>query len=353
MKNCLHLLALLVPVLLRGAALPGDAAISKAELIYEQASYPQSHASTIVETSAGSLLAAWFGGTYESHPDVRIWLSRYENGRWTEGVPVADGIQHAAKRYPTWNPVLFQPNTGPLQLYYKVGPSPETWWGMVMTSVDDGRTWSKPRRLPEDILGPIKNKPVQLADGTLISPSSIEDPTRGWLVYIEISRDVGKTWERVGPLNTKEEFNAIQPSVLTYPDGRLQILCRSKEKVVTQTWSTDQGRTWSKMTSTGLNIPNSGSDAVTLADGRQLLVYNHKDGPESSDVRNWGTRWPLNVATSTDGVTWKLVATLEREPNRHGYAYPAVIQTRDGLVHITYTWNRERIKHVVLDPNKL
>jgi predicted neuraminidase len=353
MKHRLLLLLVLAPVLLRGAALPGDAAIRKAELIYEQAPYPQSHASTIVETSAGSLLAAWFGGTYESHPDVRIWLSRYENGRWTEGVPVADGIQHAAKRYPTWNPVLFQPKTGPLLLYYKVGPSPETWWGMVMTSTDDGRTWSEPRRLPEDILGPIKNKPVQLADGTLISPSSIEDPDRGWLVYIEISRDVGQTWELVGPLNTKEEFNAIQPSVLTYPDGRLQILSRSQEKVVTQNWSTDQGRTWSKMTSTGLNIPNSGSDAVTLADGRQLLVYNHKDGPESADVRNWGTRWPLNVATSTDGVTWKLVATLESEPNRHGYAYPAVIQTRDGLVHITYTLNRERIKHVVLDPSQL
>jgi predicted neuraminidase len=272
-----------------------------------------------------------------------------EGGR----VRVADGIQHAGKRYPTWNPVLFQPANGPLMLFYKVGPTPETWWGMVMTSTDDGRTWSEPRRLPEDILGPIKNKPVQLADGTLISPSSIEDPDRGWLVYIEISRDVGQTWELVGPLNTKEEFNAIQPSVLTYPDGRLQILSRSQEKVVTQNWSTDQGRTWSKMTSTGLNIPNSGSDAVTLADGRQLLVYNHKDGPESADVRNWGTRWPLNVATSTDGVTWKLVATLESEPNRHGYAYPAVIQTRDGLVHITYTLNRERIKHVIVDPNKL
>lgn len=331
-------------------SIPG---VLKAEYIYEKASYPQSHASTIVETARGSLIAAWFGGTHEKNPDVGIWLSRYESGRWSESVEVANGVQHASKRYPTWNPVLFQPRGGPLMLFYKVGPSPETWWGMVMTSTDDGRTWSEPRRLPEDILGPIKNKPVQLADGTLISPSSTEDQERGWLVYIEISRDLGKTWQLVGPLNTKEEFNAIQPSVLTYPDGRLQILSRSKEKVITQNWSSDQGRTWSKMTSTGLNIPNSGSDAVTLADGRQLLVYNHKDGPESADVRNWGTRWPLNLATSTDGKVWKMVATLESEPLRHGYAYPAIIQTRDGLVHITYTWNRERIKHVIVDPKKL
>ena len=347
------LLLVLGTIRLLGSSLPGDAALLKAGFIYETAPYPQSHASTIVETTGGSLIAAWFGGTHERNPDVGIWLARYEQGRWTEGVEVANGVQHAGKRYPTWNPVLFQPKTGPLMLFYKVGPSPETWWGMVMTSTDDGRTWSEPRRLPEDILGPIKNKPVQLADGTIISPSSIEDDERGWLVYIEISRDVGRTWELVGPLNTKEAFNAIQPSVLTYPDGRLQILSRSKEKVITQNWSTDNGRTWSRMTSTGLNIPNSGSDAVTLADGRQLLVYNHKDGPESADVRDWGTRWPLNLATSTDGLTWTMVATLETEPNRHGYAYPAVIQTRDGLVHITYTWNRERIKHVIVDPNKL
>ncbi len=348
----LPLLALAAARLL-GGSLSGDAGVLKAEFIYEKASYPQSHASTIVETSGGSLIAAWFGGTHERNPDVGIWVSRYENGRWTESVEVADGVQHPGKRYPTWNPVLFQPKTGPLMLFYKVGPSPEAWWGMVMTSTDDGRTWSEPRRLPEDILGPIKNKPIQLEDGTIISPSSIEDDKLGWLVHMEISRDFGKTWEIVGPLNSKEKFNAIQPSVLTYADGRLQILSRSKEKVITQNWSSDHGRTWSKMTSTGLNIPNSGSDAVTLADGRQLLVYNHKEGPESADVRNWGTRWPLNVATSTDGVNWKMVATLETEPNRHGYAYPAVIQTRDGLVHITYTWNRERIKHVVVDPKKL
>ncbi len=342
--------AALIPAgLAATTSIPG---VLKAEYIYEKASYPQSHASTIVETARGSLIAAWFGGTHEKNPDVGIWLSRYESGRWSESVEVANGVQHASKRYPTWNPVLFQPRGGPLMLFYKVGPSPETWWGMVMTSTDDGRTWSEPRRLPEDILGPIKNKPVQLADGTLISPSSTEDQERGWLVHIEISRDLGKTWQLVGPLNTKEEFNAIQPSVLTYPDGRLQILSRSKEKVITQNWSSDQGRTWSKMTSTGLNIPNSGSDAVTLADGRQMLVYNHKDGPESADVRNWGTRWPLNLATSTDGKVWKMVATLESEPLRHGYAYPAIIQTRDGLVHITYTWNRERIKHVIVDPKK-
>ncbi|MDP2227262.1 MAG: sialidase family protein, partial [Moraxellaceae bacterium] len=296
------------------------------------------------------------------------------NGRWTPGVQVADGVQHSHKRYPTWNPVLFQPRPAgaPLMLFYKVGPTPETWWGMLMTSTDGGRTWSEPRRLPEDVLGPIKNKPIELADGTILCGSSTEDPVTGaWLVHLERTADLGRTWEVTPPIHTAAEFNAIQPSILTYPDGRLQLLCRSKDKTLTTSWSGDDGRTWSPMTSSGLFNPNSGSDAVTLADGRQLLIYNLRDtvggaprnpkanalGGAQPDIagaaEDWGVRWPLNVSVSRDGEQWDMLVTLEDEPRQHGYAYPAVIQTRDGLVHITYTWNREKIKHVVVDPEKL
>lgn len=341
-------------------AAPRAAAIVTAEFIHEPSTYPECHASTIVETTAGELLAAWFGGTAESNPDVCIYVSRYEGGRWTVGVKVADGVQHDAKRYPCWNPVLFQLRDGPLQLYYKVGPRPETWWGMVITSSDGGRTWDQPRRLPEGVLGPIKNKPIQLADGTLISGSSTEEPaTRRWEVHIERSTDLGRTWQLTGPLSSDGKFNSIQPSVLTHADGRLQILCRSKEKTLTTSWSSDQGLTWSPLVSSGLFNPNSGSDAVTLADGRHLLVYNlrQRAGGAPPNIAaahaDWGVRWPLNVSLSADGANWDMRATIEDQPLKHGYAYPAVIQTRDGLIHITYTWNRVKIKHVVIDPKKL
>jgi predicted neuraminidase len=347
-------------------------AIVSSSFIYDTGAYPSVHASTIVETTGGELLASWFGGTNEKNPDVCIYLARFENGKWTPGVQVADGIQHAGKRYPTWNPVLFQPKDGPLMLFYKVGPSPQTWWGMLITSADSGRTWSEPRRLPEDVLGPIKNKPVQLADGTILAPSSTESKEHGWRLHIEITRDLGKTWEIIGPLNTKEEFNAIQPSILTHNDGRLQLLSRTKEMVVVTNWSADQGKTWTKTAATGLFMPNSGSDAVTLADGRQLLVYNWRSGPAPKETpvlikdetategpskkgtrADYGVRYPLNISVSPDGVKWAMAVTLEDEPKPHGYAYPAVIQTKDGLVHVTYTWNREKIKHVVIDPKKL
>ena len=117
-------------------------------------------------------------------------------------------------RHPTWNPVLFQPRSGPLMLFYKVGPSPSTWWGMVMTSADGGRTWSPPRRLPDGVLGPIKNKPVQLANGDILSGSSTEHD--GWRVHFERSSDNGATWTATPPLNDGKEIPAIQPSILVH-----------------------------------------------------------------------------------------------------------------------------------------
>jgi predicted neuraminidase len=92
-----------------------------AEFINEHAPYPQCHASTIAEAAPGHLVAAWFGGTRERNPDVCIWVARHEEGRWLEAVNTASGLEADGTRYPTWNPVLFQPRQGPLVLFYKVG----------------------------------------------------------------------------------------------------------------------------------------------------------------------------------------------------------------------------------------
>lgn len=324
-------------------------AVVSSQFIYETAPYPSCHASTIVETAPGRLVAAWFGGTRERNPDVGIWVARFEGGKWQEAVEVANGEQPDGPRLPTWNPVLFQPPKQPLHLFYKVGPSPREWWGMVKTSTDGGHTWGEPRRLPEGVLGPIKNKPVVLPDGTWLSPSSTEGKD-GWQVHFERSRDAGNAWEVVGPVEKGPSLEAIQPSVLFHENGVLQALCRSKQGVVAQTWSKDGGRSWSALTAAELPNPNSGTDAVTLADGRQLIVYNHSAHRPHEPK---GNRWPLDIAVSDDGLTWRRVVTLETEPNKAGYAYPAVIQAADGLVHITYTWDRKRIKHVVVDPKKL
>lgn len=324
-----------------------EPAIVLREFIYETASFPECHASTIVETQ-GALVAAWFGGPHEKHPDVGIWVSRRDDGKWSAPAEVANGVEEKIGegkpvRYPTWNPVLFQPESGPLLLFYKVGPSPSTWWGMLTRSSNGGKTWSKPRRLPDGILGPIKNKPIEQAGGELLCPSSTESndrPSR-WQIRFERTRDLGATWETTGPLNDGIEFGAIQPSILVLPGNKLQAVGRTRQGSIFQIGSDDGGKTWGKMTATSLANPNSAIDTVTLRDGRHLIVYNHT--PRG--------RTPLNVAVSRDAIAWQPALVLENQPSE--YSYPAVIQSSDGLVHVTYTWQRKRIRHVVIDPEKL
>ena len=238
----------------------------------------------------------------------------------------------------------------------------------MKTSFDGGHTWSKAYQLPDGYLGPIKNKPV-MVDNKIIAPSSTE--TGGWKVHFEIAEDGGRKTHIVGPIPASEavltEFQgkqtdtkddaetgestqrntvqAIQPSILTYKDGRLQILCRTRNGRLATSWSSDQGETWSPLKLTDLPNNNSGTDAVTLKDGRQVLVYN---AVATSPGEKKGARTPLNVAVSTDGIHWKNVLTLEDSPISQ-YSYPSIIQGSDGKIYIVYTWRRQRIKFVEIN----
>ena len=311
--------------------------------VYAEPPFLECHASTIEEIGPNKFMVSAFGGTEEKDPDVCIWVSTENEGRWNAPRKVADGVMNDSLRYPTWNPVLYKTASGKLQLYYKVGPTPRDWWGMVMESGDSGETWEAPRRLPDGILGPIKNKPIALADGTLISPSSTEESVENgvnWKVHMELSSDMGKTWERI-PIDPQTQFNVIQPTLLSYPGGKLQALCRSMDNSVIQAFSEDNGKTWGPMTRTELPNPSAGVDGVTLSNGWQLLVYN-------PTVSGKGGRAKLNVAISKDGERWTDAVILENEEQGE-FSYPAVIQAANGKVHITYTYNRVNIKHVVLD----
>lgn len=312
------------------------------ELLFNNPPFKECHASTILEVTPGKRLIAYFGGTREGHKDVAIWLSEEENGKWKQPVEMANGIINDTLRYPTWNPVLFKANEGKVFLFYKVGPSPRDWWGMVRTSMDNGKTWTAPVKLPDGVLGPIKNKPIQLADGTILAPSSTET-RESWKVHIEKSTDLGATWQII-PVDMQTEFNVIQPSILTYANNKLQILCRSRHDRVVQAYSDDNGKTWGSLSKTDVLNPNSGTDAVTLKNGWQLLVYNPTiRGKEWSNGRG-----KLNVAVSKDGTQWTDIAVLENGTTEE-YSYPAVIQAKDGKVHITYTYDRKNVKYVVLE----
>lgn len=317
------------------------------EFIFDTASFPQSHASTIAETPDG-LIAAWFGGTKEGYKDVCIWTSNLVNNKWTKPRKVAEGIINDTLRYACYNPVLYYADNGELLLFYKIGPNVAGWTGWMMRSKDNGKTWNKREALPDGILGPIKNKPEMIGN-TLLCPSSTEK--NGWKTHIEYTTDYGKTWTKSADINDGQIVQAIQPSILKYKDGRLQILCRSRNTTINESWSSDSGKTWSEMKASALPNNNSGTDAVTLKDGRQLLVYNHVL-PDSSWVKGKGPRTPMNVAISKDGIKWYAALVLEDSPISQ-YSYPSVIQSKDGMVHIVYTWRRQKIKYVKINPSKL
>ena len=253
-------------------------------------------------------------------------------------------------------------------LFYKVGPSPREWWGMVITSSDDGRTWSAPRRLPEGILGPIKNKPVQLADGTIVV--GVEHGGRGHRRVARARRALDRSRKDMGTRRPLGDggFNAIQPDILRHADGRLQLLCRSKEMEVPTSWSSDGGRTWSALAKSGLvrgqlgqrrgdapgRPPRAGLQPLATARADRRRTIGPRCSPASRMRRagrahagRWSCRCHAMASPGSRRSRWRTRRSATATP------IPAVIQTRDGRIHVTYTFDRRKIKHVVIDPARL
>ena len=308
--------------------------VRSSQFIYDTATFASCHASTIVETPRG-ILAAWFGGKFEGDKEVNIYASWLVNNKWSTPFIIADGFVNDSTRYACYNPVLFLAPNNELLLFYKIGPYVQGWTGWMKRSINYGATWGAPEKLPDGILGPIRNQPFMVGD-TLICPSSTEK--NGWKVHFEYTTDYGKSWTRGPDLNDANPITGIQPTVLNHSNGVLQALTRSQNETVNETWSYNSGITWTPLQQTGLINNNSSIDAITLNDGRHLLVYNNCKAPNRS---------PLHVAISKDGKNWEPLLELENEVGAE-FSYPYLIQTKDQKVHITYTWKRKKIKHVVL-----
>ena len=325
-----------VPMLLSGVARGANAA----EFIYDSAPFPSCHASTVVELANGDLMSAWFGGTDEGRPDVAIWASTRSGGKWS--VPV-EMVREA--NTPCWNPVLFYAKSGRLWLYYKFGTSPSQWTAGRKYSEDNGKSWSAAEHLPAGIYGPIRAKPLVMEDGTIVSGTSVES-YRSWAVWVERSTDGGVTWSKFGPItvpgargpdNGKSTSGLIQPSVVSMGGKKLRLYARSTQDIgrVCVADSADGGVTWTQARKLEVLNPNSGIDAVTLRDGRVVLVYNNTTKGRS----------PLNLAVSKDGEKFADFRVLEDAAGGE-FSYPNVIQGRDGDLHVVYTWRRKKIRYV-------
>ncbi|NMO96423.1 sialidase family protein [Paenibacillus lemnae] len=324
--------------------------IAEKQFIFEEPQpFRSCHASTVAVLANNNVLAAWFGGTYEKAKDVAIWMSVRTDGEWSIPQKAADeeGIAH-------WNPVLHV-HDDEISLYYKVGHEIVDWYTRVIRSTDGGRTWTEPADLvPGDIggRGPVRNKPITLADGAILAPSSIErrDPLLPgkeiWEAFVDISQDGGRTWKKSSsvPMDLESYVGAdhwiakglIQPTLWTTGLNSVHMLLRSTEGSIFRSDSEDGGQSWSKAYPTGLPNNNCGIDAVQLEDGTLALVFNPVQGFATDSPRT-----PLVLQFSRDnGESWGDEIVLENEPGE--YSYPAIVaKGRD--MYITYTWKRTRI----------
>jgi predicted neuraminidase len=331
-------LQLIAGLLIAGSSMQSSAT---GNFIFTSAPFASAHASNIVQLRNGDFLASWFGGSAEGKPDVAIWASRFSGGRWS--TPFEMVREPAIACY---NPVMFYTKDGRLWFYYKFGPHPSSWTAGRRWSDDDGRNWSEVEHLPAGLYGPIRAKPLVLEDGTIVSGTSVES-YHSWAAWIERSTDNGKTWKRIGPITVPRHapdhanssgatYGIIQPSVVSLGGGKLRLYARSTPQIgrICIADSADSGLTWTQARPIAVPNPNSGIDAVRLKDGRIVLVYNN----------TMTGRTPLNLAVSEDAEHFRMFKTLEDQPGE--YSYPAMIQGHEGDLHVTYTWNRKRIRYI-------
>mmetsp|Transcript_34073 Transcript_34073/g.96577 ORF Transcript_34073/g.96577 Transcript_34073/m.96577 type:complete len:585 (-) Transcript_34073:1363-3117(-) len=330
------------------------------------------HASAIAEVTPGVMLAAWFAGTYERMGDVGIYTSRYEHGVWSAPRQVAwpklnkdNGLWE-----PCWNPVILHvPAVKTTLLFYKVGVDVGSWKSYVRRSYDGGLTWDVATRMSDNLIGPARNPPFITEGGIILSPSS--DESHGWSSHVEISYDNGLHWDRRPDLQYKRGI--IQPSIFQTLDGKLWGMFRHHEAGhAAQCYSMDGGHTWEPVVQSPIRSPNSGLCAIVLFDGRVAVIHNEGEGRVTmvlSMSYDHGATYPTEIVLEdAKGLTYERQHECHRDTLSHQFdapelSYPTLIQSSDGMLHITYTYSyygaggrcsgRENIKHIILDPCKL
>ena len=321
------------------------------EFIDPNFSQPSVHVASLCELADGGLGASWYGGTREGASDVAVFFSRRNSGpsgAWTQPVPL---INRKNAQQETWrfvrkvgNPLLFSDPDGTMGLLY-VSIAVGGWSGSslnVKLSHDGGSTWTASRRLG---LSPffnmselVKSAVTPMSDGSWAVPIYHEAFAKyPEVLWLRADKDaVTATKTRIFSAGT-----AFQPTLVASSEKEGFVLCRTASSVreAFESHTMDAGRTWSAPKPTGLPNPDSGVAAIRLQNGRILVAFN--------DSRS--NRSTLRLAVSENGAPpYQRVFTVAEEREAE-FSYPFLLATRDGLIHLAYTWKRTGIKHVAFN----
>ena len=319
----------------RAEQLPGNESkpYYRAELIFQPTPrFPRCHSSTITVLPDGTLIAAWWNGSEEGATDVVIRAARRLPGK---GLWETPRIVSDTPGTTEGNPVLFAAPNGEVWLFHRVGLNP---WKRIVwfRSRDRGRTWTGPTVLIGESGWTLRSRIVTLQNGDIVIPAMKQDAS----VFL-ISSDRGETWRKSTEIVTRPRNN--EATLIQRRDGSLLAFMRPYDpppakRLIWQSESVDNGRTWSAPARTGFHNPSSAIELLRLRSGAVVLVFN-----DDNDKRT-----PLNLAISEDeGRTWNRARVLEDGAGR--FEYPTMTETADGRIHISYSFRRLSIKHIEIN----
>ncbi len=302
--------------------------ITKGPVFQQLADRPLAHCATLTLLPDGSLLTAWYGGAYETAPDVAILAARRgpDEGAWTPPEVIAEAPGHSLGQ-----PVFMVHPNGELWLFFVITTG-RTWANAqpyYQRSANWGATWGQAARLLDYPGLMFRSRPLVLP-GRIILPVYDENT---WQSRMMLSDDNGNTWRLTAPMRTPS--GNIQPCPVHLSDGRLLAYLRTGGAggVIWRSESHDEGETWSLPEPTDIPNPNAGIDLLRLRSGNLALAFNAHNR----------MRTPLCVALSEAAERWRWRQTLEDE--RAEFSYPTLLETDDARIHLVYTYKREHIHY--------
>ena len=308
---------------------------------------PSAHAATLAELPDGRIAAAWFAGTREGAADVAVWFTTLDAGAWSipRQIATREGTADATLGFvrKIGNPVLYAEGTR-LHLWY-VSVALGGWAGSSLNhsvSQDDGRTWAPPARLQSspflNISTLVRAPPLQLADGGLGLPAYHEFIAKHG-EWLRLSAD-GMIIDKVRMVHDQR---TLQPAIAALDEHHALAILRDGGPGpgrIRSATSDDGGQHWTAANALPLPNPNASVAMLRLHGGRLLIAGN------GAGNRNQLLLW----ISDDDGKNWRPAPTVENlaDPNAE-FSYPALLQARDGQIHLAYTWRRQGIKHAAFN----